>query len=259
MSTGGINDMASHTNLAEIQAEILRIAAQVVEIQGSISMLVDTIREDHSGPEWEAFLNLTIDEADTPPLSVFLHGRLRLIAEENLDDLARELCQVGLMQAPDTAGEQANEDTGTEPIETGLGPPECAVVPAGPAFAVERDDGTRVAVFAEPMQAYLAAAILSVVDEGFVYRLISADPGCRVTTSDGSRTVGWLLEQSPETIEALEVAERIVRSPMELSLFLEAADPRVLAIAQRFADTRRRSFLRRHAPGKKITPDEKED
>ena len=53
-------------------------------------------------------------------------------------------------------------------------------------------------------------------------------------------SIGWLAEYSPETLESLQVTEHVVRSPVGLAWFLEAAHPRVLETALRFVEMRRR-------------------
>ena len=109
-------------------------------------------------------------------------------------------------------------------------------------FGIVRHDGTCTAEFAEPLLTCLAAAILPVIDEGFTYRLVPSTPekpGWHVTAgADGSRILGWLLEHSQEAVEAMQVNERIVRSPAELAWLLQAADPRVLDVALRIFERR---------------------
>ena len=107
------------------------------------------------------------------------------------------------------------------------GPWTVVKVPQG--FSVEKAGSEIVkAVVTHHETAHLLAAILPGVGRPVRYRVTSAEegrPGVGVEALEGKshERVGWLHDYSDETLEALHVAECLLRSPASLALFLQAA------------------------------------
>ena len=110
---------------------------------------------------------------------------------------------------------------------------------AGPWSVVKRDQTYAVlqephadhspanAEFVDHETALLVAAVYPTVGQTQRYRLVKqADElGFDVQAISGGRlkTVGWLLHEHPEVLEALHVVEWLLRSPQALATVLEAA------------------------------------
>ena len=83
------------------------------------------------------------------------------------------------------------------------------------------------AEFLDHETALLVAAVYPTVGRTQQYRLVKKDDemGFDVQTISGGRleTVGWLLHDHPEVLEALHVVEWLLRCPQALATVLEAA------------------------------------
>lgn len=103
-----------------------------------------------------------------------------------------------------------------------------SVVEAPEGFSVAREGGESVqAVFRDHETAHLYAAILPGVGRPVRFRPVRGPGGAGVVVEAvqgrGYVRIGWLHDYSDETLEALHVAECLLRSPASLALFLQAA------------------------------------